>query len=158
MLYCAPQLGGNKDILGNVPPTAAESAQLLWLAQVEYLLGVSFLQEAFSVLDSMPRKGRSQSISLSPNTPAPSDTLLANDTSVAATPSIAVQSLVAAGGRRPWGSGSGPFAEGLPPVSEVSHAKIENSDKKGVHTVEAGGHKEKEEKEEGTIEQLEVCM
>lgn len=86
----------SQEFLGNFRPTLTESAQLLWLAQAEHLLGVASLQQAFSALDSIHRTSRSpETIRL----PAVGN-LCPAELPAPSTQSTAAESLAASGGRQ----------------------------------------------------------
>lgn len=72
-------------------PSPAESSQLLWLAEVEHILGAASLQLAFAAARNL-------------SSPIPEPP---NETS----PMGAVRSMGATRAHRPWGYGSGPFAD-----------------------------------------------
>lgn len=127
--------------LGNLPPTPAESAQLLWLAEAEHLLGTAFLHRAFAC---------------APGTSLLTDTPTKHGYMTAAwNESVAAISLRAARGRRPWGFGSGPFTEVFPLTSEVAGSSESNG---SGNTEEEVVDVMDEQAEAATIQMLEVSL
>lgn len=87
---------------GALRATSAASQQLLWLAEVEHILGTASLQLAFAARNPCP--------SSAPST-LPNDYTPGAAVPPASVPTVSATSRQAAGGRRVWGYGSGPFAE-----------------------------------------------
>lgn len=94
----------------------AESDQLLRLAEVEHILGAACLQLGLAAA-AKKTQSIAQSMSSSPRQPATETAAgialpaCASRGAVASKASVAEAAAAAAGGRRIWGFGSGPFAE-----------------------------------------------
>lgn len=108
--------------------SAAESAQLLRLAEVEHILGAACLQLGIAAAAAGGAKGgaRNASNTLGSNPPATDATAAATAAGGATSdeaagkiasqieasrPTVAETVVAAAGWRRPWGFGNGPFSE-----------------------------------------------
>ena len=111
----------------------AESSQLLWLAEVEHILGEASLQLAFSAASKLSTP------SLDPLTEA--------------SPMVAPRTVNASKQQRPWGYGSGPFAG----VSATG-AEIFEKEWGGVARGKGGVSSMAESDEGLIIDQLEVIV
>lgn len=129
-----------QDDMGAFHPTPSEVFQLLWLSEAENILGASFLQLAFSAARTLGSGPHPLNEVTPTTTYQPS----------ASKPTVAAVSVMAAGGRRPWGYSSGPFAE----VSAMAPELF------GIDSVGARGEEEGSNDahtDEGyTVNQLEV--
>lgn len=116
----------HQDGIGNSQATPAECLQLLWLSEVEHILGAAYLQLAFAI----PRKAGGASAS-------PNDTPTGRGI-----PSVPPTEIGRAqvGERPAWGFGSGPFAEISatgPDVIGVGAARAEGADDEDErHTIQ----------------------
>lgn len=137
-------------MLESSPATNVESLQLLWLAEAEHLLGAATLQLAFAALGTTRNPPQRSSPSQTPAavTPLPAK----EKTLPVSAQTVAEHSLMSAGGRRPWGFGSGPFAEISATASDVF-----GSDGDGGKTGREEGGCSLEE-EELVVKQLEVGL
>lgn len=141
---------------GFLVASAAESAQLLRLAEVEHFLGAAYLQLAIAAAtDGAKGTSRNASNNLGSSPRANDATAAAATAAVtsddaaremasqieASRPTVAETVVAAAGWRRPWGFGNGPF-------SEVSATKTE------IY-VEGGGD---DVDEQAIVTQLEVIV
>lgn len=128
----SPQSSSQDDLSG-VLPSPAESSQLLWLAEVEHILGAASLQLAFTAASKLS----------SPIPEAHNETF----------PMGAARSVDATRAHRPWGYGSGPFADVSATGSDIFE-KEWGGGAGGKDDVSSSA----EIDEVFTIEQLEVCQ
>lgn len=134
---------------GSSSATPAELEQLLWLAEAEHLLGTACLQLAFAAVERVQRLRARSRMFQSALTGVAEDTTMTQSTIVSGTPTANELAQMAAGGRRPWGYSTGPFAQ----VVATSLQNIPAAEKVGA--MDVGGNLGVQE-EETTIAQLEV--
>lgn len=138
--FHAKTKNGPQGSLENLRPTPEESLQLLWLAEVEYILGIACLQLAFAAAPkpspSSPQPPVDAPLEIIPGVVPSKATVVANLTA-------------AAGGRRPWGYGNGPFS-GISATAKDIFEQDPGGSEERAGGASVGGD------ESRTIEQLEV--
>ena len=128
---------------GTLPATSVEGLQLLWLAEAEHILGTAYMQLAFAEArdhgcpESQSRDDGLQTVTVKLVPPSKQ--------------TVERESEVAAGGRRPWGYASGPFASFAATAEDIIEQGWSESDEQAEG---AGG--DGDNTEHCVIEQLEV--
>lgn len=129
---------------GALRATSAASQQLLWLAEVEHILGTASLQLAFAARNPCPS---------SPPSTLPNDYPPGTAVPPASAPTVSATSRQAAGGRRVWGYGSGPFAEVSATGPDIFSLNGRTDASEGRRGAAADGS---DEDEDSIVEKLEV--
>lgn len=134
--------------------SSAESNQILRLAEVEHILGAACLQLGLAAAAGITAQKTTEIVDSSPRQPA-ADTAVgialpgAPREVVASKATVAEAAEVAAGGRRAWGFGAGPFAEVFATKSAIFSG---GEDSRG----ESGGGDVGDVDEDAIVAQLEV--
>ncbi|CAN0183838.1 unnamed protein product, partial [Pylaiella littoralis] len=119
--------GGGEREDGNMVASAAEAVQLLGLAEVEHILGAACLQLGIAAAAGGARRAAQKASNIPASSPLATDEMAAAAAAGTVTPfdaagkmaspieasrpTVAETVVAAAGWRRPWGFGNGPFSE-----------------------------------------------
>lgn len=118
----------SEEEIGMISATPAECAQLLWLAETEHILGVASMQLAFAAaLNHRSSNPQSKAIDAQPSTTVPIEP--------PSKQTVEEESTETAGGRLPWGYGSGPFASIAATAQDVIEREWHLPDKQAEESI-----------------------